>query len=114
MEEKQMKKVIIIGNKEKVSPKLLENIKEHYGCEIEVMSREEYANSDLLGIDRNPEIAIEHLFEKRAPVMPEIETLDFQWKDKKLSAPHCLQKIGCVHQKMSFPKKQFKIFKRGR
>ena len=46
--------------------------------------------------------------------MPEIETLDFQWKDKKLSAPHCPQKIGRVHQKMSFPKKQFKIFKRGR
>lgn len=113
MESKNIKKVIIIGDKTKVSSEMIENIKKHYGCEIEIISREEYANSDL-SLMSDPSIALEHLFEMREPVLPEIEILDPKWKDKKLHAPYNSKNIGKVHTKMPVYQKKYNCRKRGR
>ena len=39
------KKIIIIGAKEKISPQMLNNLQNHFDCEIEIMSAEEYMAS---------------------------------------------------------------------
>ena len=114
MEENNIKKIIIIGDKEKVSSKMLENIKEHYDCEIEIITQEEYANLGINDITDNS-LSIERLYDMCPPEIPPIEILDPNWIDKKLHAPHNPRTIGKVNnKKLSDIQKQYQQRKRGR
>lgn len=111
----EKKKIIIIGEKEKISPRMLENIREHYGdIVIELMSREEFANSGLNDMT-DPAITLERLYEIHQPEIPPLEILDPTWTDKDLHAPHNPKKSGKVNNKSLAPaQKQYYKQKRGR
>lgn len=112
--EEEPKKIIIIGEKEKVTPRMLENIKEHYDCEIVIMSREEFENSGLNDMT-DPAITLERLYDMRQPEIPPLEILDPTWTDKDLHAPHNPKKSGKVNNKSLAPaQKQYYKQKRGR
>ena len=112
--EEEPKKIIIIGEKEKVTPKMLDNIKEHYNCEIIIMSREEFANSGLNDMT-DPAITLERLYDMSQPEIPPLEILDPTWTDKELHTPYNPKKSGKVNnkKKQQTPKQYYKQ-RRGR
>jgi len=113
-DEIKKKKIIIIGSPEKVSPEMLKNIQEHYTCEIEFMSQQEFADSGL-GDMVDPSIIFERLYDMQPPEIPPIEILSPDWDDKKLHAPYNPRKIGKVNnKKLSAQQKQHYKQRRGR
>lgn len=114
-QDNEKKKIIIVGAKDKVSPEMLANIQEHFDCEIEILSKEEYEKM-------YPAEFVENLMQKeREKIEYELKRLELTdylpsslIEDEKIK-PEFPKIIGKVNnKKLSAPQKQYNNRKRGR
>lgn len=112
--ENNKKKIIIVGAKEKISPMIIENIKNKYGdVEIEFMTREEYMK---LG-EGFLEIALEEERKRMELYMKRLDDMDYlppieQSKPIKQDFP---RKTGKINNKRQNPSpKQYNTRRRTR
>ena len=92
----EKKKIIIVGPKENVSPRILENIREHFDCAIEILSQEEYEKTHLAEF---VEIAMKKEQKKIEEELKRLELMDY--------LPSALPEDEKIKQE--FPKKTGKV-----
>ena len=99
----EKKKIIIVGAKDKVSPEMLANIQEHFDCEIEILSQEEYEKTHLAEF---AEIAMKKELEKIEEELKRLELMDCSplslIEDEKIK-PEFPKTMGKVNNKKLSP-----------
>ena len=113
MAEENKKKIIVVGAKEKVSPEILDNLKEHYNCEIEIVSREEfkakYMEEFLNVVLEQEKQEIELCFKRM-----NLDYLPLEIGHSEREKPYCPKKTGKVNNKKLSSQRRWQGRKRAR